>query len=80
MTYYSGKFFRLCDRCGFRYYNTETRKEPETGMIVCKDCYDPRHPQDYVKSKQDKQMVKDARPEPTDTYLSTSNPVTADDL
>ena len=82
MTFISGTYFQLCDICGFKKRNTETRKNWK-GQIVCKDtCYESRHPQLDIRARKDRQGVKDARPEPEDTYLSTSyaDRVTADDL
>jgi len=80
MVYYPGRHLVICDRCGFRRYDDEVDME-WTGLLVCKDtCWEPRHPQLDIKSKSDKQYVKNARPEPTDTYVSTASPVTADDL
>jgi hypothetical protein len=47
------------------------------GYIVCIDtCWEPRHPQDLLKAKRDRQSVKDARPRQTDRFISTANPVT----
>lgn len=80
MAYYPGRYFQICDICGFRRYNTETKKN-WLGQIVCADtCWETKHPQLDVKSKGERQHVKDARPEPEDTFCSTSDPITADDL
>ena len=80
MVYYSGRYLQICDICGFKKYNTETRKNWK-GQVVCRDtCFEVKHPQLMIKAKADRQAVKDARPEGTDIYVSTSNPVTADDL
>jgi len=80
MPYYSGRHLVICDRCGFRRYDDEVKRE-WTGSIVCADtCWEARHPQLDVKTKPDKQFVKDARPEPEDVFLSTASPITGDDL
>lgn len=71
-----GEPLGICDRCGFKFRLKELRKE-WTGLMVCKDDYDPRHPQDFVKGVKESGGVKDARPEPTDKFVGT---VTADDL
>ena len=77
--YESGGWYRICDRCGFKRRHYDTRKE-WTGLIVCADtCWEPRHPQDFVRGVADRQRVPDPRPEPTDTFLSVGD-VTADDL
>ena len=45
MAYATGKFARaLCDRCGFEYKLLELREE-WNGLKVCKECYEPKHPQ-----------------------------------
>ena len=73
----SGEWLRICDRCGFRRYASETRKE-WTGLIVCADtCWEERHPQDFVRGVHDRQRVPDPRPEykgaqiPIDVYHLT---------
>ena len=40
--------------------------------MVCKDDYELRHPQDFVRAKQDIQAVPWTRPQSTDTFVSTS--------
>lgn len=50
--YRSGDHWVECQRCAFTYRNSEMKKE-WTGLIVCKPCYEPRHPQDFVRAVQD---------------------------
>jgi hypothetical protein len=54
----------ICQRCSFRYQAHQLRKE-WTGFMVCEYCYDPRHPQDYVKAVPDDMRVPYTRPENT---------------
>ena len=68
----------ICDRCGFQRPLNALRKE-WTGLRVCKDCFETRHPQDFVRSRIDKQAVRDPRPPPADHFVGL-NEVTADDL
>jgi NAD-dependent SIR2 family protein deacetylase len=43
--YAVGKYAQaICDRCGQQYYLKELKKE-WTGMKVCQECYEPKHPQ-----------------------------------
>lgn len=77
-TYRRGDPYRICDRCGFRKRRSETRKE-YTGLIVCGPCYDPRHPQEFVRGVKDKQSFPDPRPEPADTFVGPGD-ITWDDL
>ena len=50
-----------CDRCGFEFKSCDLKKE-WTGFMVCFDCYEPRHPQDYVRSVPDDSSVPWTRP------------------
>jgi hypothetical protein len=72
-----GNHWIICDECGLKYRKNETRKRWDKA-IVCSDCWEPRHPQDFVRGKTDRQAVKNARPEGTDTFITT--PITQDDL
>jgi hypothetical protein len=75
--YRPGDFYRICDVCGFKVRASETKKRWD-GMIVCLPDWEPRHPQESVRGKTDKQAVRDARPEAPDVFTTT--PVTQDDL
>ena len=68
----------ICDRCGFKYKMSELRRTWDK-LMVCKWDWDPRHPQDFVQARRDKQIVPYARPEPEDVFL-TATEVTKDDL
>ena len=76
--YAHGDFNRICDRTGFKVKASRTRME-WNGLIVRVEDWEPRHPQDFVRGRRDRQAVRNARPEQTDTFLAT-NEVTADDL
>lgn len=73
-----GDYWVICDRTGFKVPASETRKE-WNGLRVHKSVWEPRHPQDFVRGKADRQQVPDPRPEGEDTFLST-NEVTRDSL
>lgn len=66
-----GDFNRHCDRCGFKYKASETRKE-WNGLIVCPKCYEPRQPQDFVRGRRDRQSVPDPRPDPDPVFRPTA--------
>lgn len=57
----SGDWNAECDRCGFNFKASELRKE-WTGLRVCRDCWEPRHPQDFVRGVPDRQAPDWARP------------------
>lgn len=48
----SGDWLYRCQRCGFTVYASQTRKE-WTGLRVCGRCWEPRHPQDFVRGVKD---------------------------
>lgn len=68
MTYVPGDFWRICDVCGFKYRSSETSKRWD-GLITCSEDWEPRHPQDFVRGRRDRQMAPDARPEAPDAFL-----------
>lgn len=63
--YVSGGWNCTCDRCGKKKKASEVRLE-WTGFIVCSDCFELRHPQDFVRARQDKISVPFTRPRPID--------------
>jgi len=63
-----GDFYRTDDRTGRKVRASDTRKE-WTGLIVDKDVWDPRHPQDFVRGLYDRQTVPNPRPVPTPVYI-----------
>lgn len=58
----------ICDRCGFKYKSNELKKE-WTNLMVCNSCWEPRHPQDFVRSIPDQLPLPYTRPEAPDTYV-----------
>ncbi len=35
-----------CDRCGFRFTGATLQREPQTHLLVCRDCYDEPRPRE----------------------------------
>ena len=66
-THIPGKWIAICDVCGLRFYNTELKKDWRD-LMVCKDDFELRHPQDFLKVQPDHQNVPWVRPEGTDTF------------
>lgn len=61
-----------CPRCSFVIYASDARKE-WTGLYVCPECWDPRHPQDFVRGVPDNQRpTGPVRSESTDTFVSVT--------
>ncbi|MBT8449023.1 MAG: hypothetical protein KJO69_05005 [Gammaproteobacteria bacterium] len=52
----------LCDRCQRKYKANELKKE-WTGWIVCESCWEPRHPQEFLKGHPDDENVSFTRPD-----------------
>lgn len=78
MSYIPGDPHRICDRCGFQRRVSTTSKE-WTGLIVCRECRDPRPPQlDAPKVSPEGLPITDPR-NPADTFLSV-NEVQPEDL
>lgn len=63
----SGEFNLICDSCGKKMKAHEAKHRWD-GLIVCKDDYEQRHPQDFVKARQDKISVPFSRPRPPDVF------------
>jgi len=82
-TFKSGQWNVICDRCGFKRKSNDVREE-WTGLMVCEECWEPRHPQDFIRSIPDDQTVPFTRPDDSsiddaDTYTDiegTSYPPT----
>ena len=72
-TYYKkGDWNVICDRCGGKFKRSETRKE-WNGLITClRGCWEPRHPQDFVRSKRDQNGIPDGRTDTISTGLTTT--------
>jgi hypothetical protein len=69
----------ICDVCGFTFNLSALRMNWKRQM-VCRDDFETRHPQEYVRAVKDTQGVKpNMRPEPAVVYIGPGD-VTADDL
>ena len=75
--YVPGDYLMVCDRCGFTIRSSEAKKTWD-GLMVCEPCWEPRHSQDFVRGKDDKQSVPNPRPRPVDVFITTL--VSRDDL
>src|SRR3990167_3255709 len=61
--YHPGNHYKISDRSGFKLRASETVKE-WNGLIVGRNEYEERHPQDFVRAIFDHQAVVDPRPDP----------------
>jgi hypothetical protein len=69
--YAAGKWNADCDRCGFKYKNTELRLTWD-GLYCCKKCFEIRQPQDYVRGVVDDQSVPWSRPDPPNEFTPSA--------
>lgn len=58
----------ICDRCDGKFKAHQLKRE-WTGLMVCKGCWDPKDPQDFVKVTKDKQSVPWSRPKTEDVFI-----------
>ena len=65
----SGSWNITCDRCSKKTKADEIKKE-WTGFLVCPVCFEHRHPQDFVRARQDKISVPFTRPRSIDVFTS----------
>ena len=59
-----GGWSAICDVCGFKYKNSDLRKRWDN-LMVCKDDWEIRHPQDFVRGVPDNQNVPYSRTDTT---------------
>lgn len=52
----------LCDGCGFKMKNTQVKKRWD-GLMMCSECWEPRHPMDFYKSRNDTHQLPFTRPD-----------------
>ena len=69
--YKSGDYWAICDVCSIKIKASKTKTRWD-GLIVCPNCFEHRHPQDFIKVRQDKITVPFIRPRPQDTFVSVS--------
>ena len=72
-----GLYLFICDRCGTPYLSRNGLKE-WNNLFVCRTCYEPRQPQDFVKGLVDDQRVEIARPRQANVFIT--NPILPEDL
>ena len=61
----SGNWNSLCDVCGFKFKALNLKKRWD-GLIVCKDDYEARHAQDFLRVQKERIAVPFSRPYPTE--------------
>lgn len=67
MSYKPGQWLAICDRCGFRFLSSQLKLTWD-GLRVDKDCWEPRHEQDFVRGVKES-TIPWSRPEPEDIEI-----------
>ena len=68
-----------CDRSGFKVKHSELRPE-WNGLMVRKEDWEARHPQDFVKGVKDLQAIADPRPGAADASEASETTLDAAEL
>lgn len=76
-SYSPGDYYVICDVCGFKYRASQTQRRWDNLRVCAKD-WEPRHPQDFVRGRRDRQRVPDPRPEPADNFIEVGDVTEAD--
>lgn len=66
--YASGQFNVTCDICS-KKIKSGIMKQRWDGFLVCPSCFETRHPQDFVRARQDKISIPFSRPIPTLVFI-----------
>lgn len=78
--YVKGDHNVICDRTGFERKRSQCRFE-WNGLLVDKDEWEERQPQDFVRGVAERKTVKDLRPEQPDVFVGLcGKPVTLEDI
>lgn len=77
--YLPGGYNFICQRTGYKTKSNDLRKE-WNGLVVRSGSWEPRHPQDMLRSFPDHQAVDEPNPEPPEDTFLGDNEVLASDL
>lgn len=58
-----------CDVCGFKFKASQLKKRWD-GLMCCSKDYELRHPQDFLRVREEKVSPPWTRPEPEDEFIS----------
>lgn len=63
-----GDYNARCFECGRKFKASQLRKHWE-GYYVCSTCWEPRHPQDFVRGTPDTQTPEWTQPSPPEKFI-----------
>ena len=69
--YRPGRHRVVCDQTGQEVWDDEVRRQWD-GLIVRKKSWDPRHPQELIRTRPERGTVSPHRPVPDPIYLDDS--------
>ena len=69
--YKTGDWNIICDVCGKKIKAGEAKHRWD-GFVVCPSDFEQRHPQDFVRARQDKISVPFTRPRPLDVFTGVT--------
>ena len=72
-----GEWNAICPVCGFKRKSGEMKLRWD-GQYVCKEDWEPRHPQDFVRARDPEHPLPWTRPDSDPIYVDTT--VTRDKL
>jgi len=65
----------ICDTCGFKYKHSDLRMDWR-GLMLCDKCWEPRHPQEFLRGIPDNPKQENPRPDPNPVYVNLGYTVT----
>lgn len=71
--YAEGDWNAACYRCGAKRKASQMRKQWQ-GFWVCKEHWEPRHPQDFVKAKAETTTVPWSQEKPNEVFTMLCDP------
>ena len=77
-TYILGQWNVICDVCS-KKIKSGLAKQRWDGFIVCPEDFEFRHPQDFVRARQDKISVPFSRPIPNEIFIAVNYNFYVDD-
>ena len=72
-TWIAGDYNVVDDLHGFKRKASECRLRWDRILVPIED-WEPRHPQDFLRSRKDRQKVENARPEQPDKFFTSRDP------
>lgn len=70
--YKPGDNYFICPICGLKKRVSDGRYQWDK-EFVCKDDWDPRHPQELIKARKDRISACISRPEAIDTFIDVGD-------